>query len=60
VPAAVLAGSAAPAVACSGCVPLVHATALGPGFAATVALLMAPLVLIGALALWVHHGPRQP
>jgi len=53
--AALLAASnSGPASACAGCVPLVHAAALGPGFGATLAVLMLPLVLIGALAAWVH------
>lgn len=43
-----------PAAACAGCVPLVHATALGPGFAGTLAVLMLPLVVMGVLAAWVH------
>ena len=54
-----LAGSSGPAAACAGCVPLVHATALGPGFGATLALLMLPLVLIGVLAALVHGRPPR-
>ena len=52
--AVLLASSSGPAAACAGCVPLVHATALGPGFGATLAVLMLPLLVIGALAAWVH------
>ena len=53
------AGWAVPARACSGCVPVVHATALGPGFATTLGLLLLPVLVIAAVAVAVHGLARR-
>ena len=45
--------------ACSGCVPLVHAAALGPGFAWTLWLLTLPVMTIVLLAVGVVMWPRR-